>query len=262
MAASWLILCRHSNCNCPALNISITWRQMIQFWKAAFLYAFILIMIDRQAVTISVQLQPVTENLPTSHQSFSNSYKTIAISTANSCRSILDKLQNLSPTDLGISWLHWSQRSLVNCNEISRKEVARPKVSSCGLGRWRLIWVVAGQFVGFVILQSNELTQFELRHDKTNKMSLRPAKTQTRLGGYFAVRMKKPWVLSYPLSTQQRLWSDWADAQADLSLRWVHSHFVGFVVMRLICMNRRVHKTSKDWRHGLLPELRFNQRFS
>ena len=27
----------------------------------------------------------------------------------------------------------------------------------------------------------------------------------------FAVRMKKPWVLSYPLSAQRRLWSDWAD---------------------------------------------------
>ena len=49
----------------------------------------------------------------------------------------------------------------------------------------------------------------------------------------FAVRMKKAWVLSYPLSAQRRLWSDWADAQADLSLRWVHSHFVGFVMSRL-----------------------------
>ena len=48
-----------------------------------------------------------------------------------------------------------------------------------------------------------------------------------------AVRMKKAWVLSYPLSAQRRLWSDWADAQADLSLRWVHTHFVGFVTRRL-----------------------------
>ena len=48
----------------------------------------------------------------------------------------------------------------------------------------------------------------------------------------FAVRMKKHWVLSYPLSSQRRLWSDWADAQADLSLCWAHSHFVGFVVRR------------------------------
>ena len=50
----------------------------------------------------------------------------------------------------------------------------------------------------------------------------------------FAVRMKKPWALSYPLSAQQRLWSDWTDAQADLSLHWAHSHFVGFVMSRLI----------------------------
>ena len=49
----------------------------------------------------------------------------------------------------------------------------------------------------------------------------------------FAVRMKKAWVLSYPLSAQRRLWSDWADAQADLSLRWAHSHFIGFVMSRL-----------------------------
>ena len=39
--------------------------------------------------------------------------------------------------------------------------------------------------------------------------------------------MKKPLVLSYSLSAQRRLWSDWADVQADLSLRWVYTHFVG-----------------------------------
>ena len=33
---------------------------------------------------------------------------------------------------------------------------------------------------------------------------------------------------------QRRLWSDWVDAQADLSLRWAHSHFVDFVISRLI----------------------------
>ena len=39
----------------------------------------------------------------------------------------------------------------------------------------------------------------------------------------FAIRMKKPGVLSYPLSAQRRLWSDRADTQADLSLRWAHA---------------------------------------
>ena len=49
----------------------------------------------------------------------------------------------------------------------------------------------------------------------------------------FSVRMKKVKVLSYPLSAQRRLWSDWVDAQADLSLRWAHTHFVGFVMSQL-----------------------------
>ena len=56
----------------------------------------------------------------------------------------------------------------------------------------------------------------------------------------FAVRMKKAWVLSYPLSAQQRLWSDWADAQADLSLHWAHMplcwfcHEAAFIIRGLL----------------------------
>ena len=62
----------------------------------------------------------------------------------------------------------------------------------------------------------------------------------------FTVGMKKAWVLSYPLSAQGRLWSDWADAQADLSLRWAHSHFVGFVMSfsHVFCPDRSVWKLS------------------
>ena len=48
----------------------------------------------------------------------------------------------------------------------------------------------------------------EPQHDKINKVTVRPC-------------------------GQQRLWSDWADAQANLSLRWAHSHIVGFVMSRL-----------------------------
>ena len=77
----------------------------------------------------------------------------------------------------------------------------------------------------------------EPRHDKTSKVSVRPAKTQISLGirmpsliRVFAVRMKKSWVISYTLSAQRRLWSDWAIAQTDLSLRWTHTYFVCFVM--------------------------------
>ena len=61
----------------------------------------------------------------------------------------------------------------------------------------------------------------------------------------FAVRMKKAWILSYQLSAQRSLWSDWADAQADLSLRWAHTHFVGFVMSWLSC-------TTNSWTRSLV----------
>ena len=44
----------------------------------------------------------------------------------------------------------------------------------------------------------------------------------------FAVRMKNHWALNYQLSTQWRLWSDWMDTQADLSLWWAQMSFSWF----------------------------------
>ena len=73
----------------------------------------------------------------------------------------------------------------------------------------------------------------------------------------FAVRMKEAWVLSYPLSAQWRLWSDWADAQADLSLRWVHSHFVGLAYHGSFMFQIASAKSQvffffyKHWHHSL-----------
>ena len=68
----------------------------------------------------------------------------------------------------------------------------------------------------------------KLQHDKINIMSVCPAKTQISLG------IHPDWS-EFSLSTWRKLgslatqwahsedWSDWADAQADLSLRWAHS---------------------------------------
>ena len=87
----------------------------------------------------------------------------------------------------------------------------------------------------------------EPRHDKTNKMTVRPAKTQISLGIH-PNWSELAWASaqsdqslrypheesvgpSYPLSAQRRLWSIWTD--------WVFAertdHFVGFVMRRLIC---------------------------
>ena len=56
----------------------------------------------------------------------------------------------------------------------------------------------------------------------------------------FAVRMKKAWVLSYLLSAQWRLWSDWVDAQVDLSLRWAHMPFLWFCHEAAHLANKRL----------------------
>ena len=95
-----------------------------------------------------------------------------------------------------------------------------------------LIVVLPGDLIVFVYILSRLMT-------KPTKWHVRPVKTQISLGirpvwSVFAVRMKTAWVLNYPLSAQQRIWSDWADAQAGLSLRWAHSHFIGFVMRQLI----------------------------
>ena len=67
-----------------------------------------------------------------------------------------------------------------------------------------------------------------LRRNQQNGMC-----AQRRLGSaclirVFAFRMKKVWVISYPSSAQRTLWSDCADAQADLSPRWAHMPFCLF----------------------------------
>ena len=101
----------------------------------------------------------------------------------------------------------------------------------------------------FLVLLTDSTQSCEPRHDKTNKMAVRPAKIQISLG------MKKAWVLTYPLSAQRRLWSDWVDAQADLSLRWAHIHFVGFVMSRLMSLGHLCpgsHKNIKGPKTWLL----------
>ena len=77
--------------------------------------------------------------------------------------------------------------------------------------------------------------QRKKERNKQTKWHVRPGKTQISLGirpvwsKVFAVRMKKAWVLTYPLSAHRRLWSDWADAGRN---------FVGLVMRRLIYFRR------------------------
>ena len=86
--------------------------------------------------------------------------------------------------------------------------------------------------------------QNEPRHDKTNKMTARPAKTRISLG----IRpvsseslLCAQWVAKDPSflhAGSEDPDQDWVDAQADLSLRWAHTHFVGFVMSWLRCFSQ------------------------
>ena len=67
----------------------------------------------------------------------------------------------------------------------------------------------------------------------------------------FAVSMKKACALSYQMNAQRRLWSAWASAQADLSLRWVHA-------ILLVCRQLAQIKSlqlCRDLRTGVLGDL-------
>ena len=80
---------------------------------------------------------------------------------------------------------------------------------------------------------------FEPRHDKTNKMSVGLAKTQISLGicpVWSESSLCAQWVNKDPsfLHADSEDWSDWADAKAYPKLRWAQTHFVGFVMSRLI----------------------------
>ena len=59
--------------------------------------------------------------------------------------------------------------------------------------------------------------KYEPLHDKTNKKACAPSEDSDQ-PGHLGL-------------------ADWMDAQADLSLRWAHIHFVGFVMRWRKCQN-------------------------
>ena len=71
-------------------------------------------------------------------------------------------------------------------------------------------------------------------HDKINKMTYAPSEDSDQPGHLpsltrvFAVRFMGSWGPNVSSCGQRRLWSDWADAKADLSLRREHMSFCSF----------------------------------
>ena len=96
--------------------------------------------------------------------------------------------------------------------------------------RWILTFIILILFISHIWAATWQNQENESAPSENSDQSGHPPS----LIRVFAVRKKKAWVLSYPLSAPRRLWSDWAGAQTDLSLRWAHSHFVGFDMSRVI----------------------------
>ena len=107
------------------------------------------------------------------------------------------------------------------------------------------------------------IVSFEPPHDKTNKMACAPSKDSDQPGHLpslirvFTVHLKKVWVLSYPLSAQQRLWSDWADAQADVSSLGAQSfcwfcHEAAHYVYPCKLVESRVYLGSSNWEKAIV----------
>ena len=74
---------------------------------------------------------------------------------------------------------------------------------------------------------------FEPVHDKTNKVTVRPAKTWISLGirPVWSESSLSAWIKLGSLATQwahSEDWSDWMDAQANLSLRWADRSYYWF----------------------------------
>ena len=93
--------------------------------------------------------------------------------------------------------------------------------------------------------------QMSLLVTKPTKWHMRPAKTDQpgcppSLIRVFTVRSVGSWGPKVSSCRQLKLWSDWADSQADLSLRWAQSHFVGFVMRQLKCILNDIDSAVKQ----------------
>ena len=100
---------------------------------------------------------------------------------------------------------------------------------------------------------------FEPQHDKPTKWHVRPANTQISPGirpVWSESSLCAEWVDKDPRFLpvdSRRLWSDWADAQADLSLRWTHKF-----IFCWFCRAAAHFILQTVWKHWVNPD-RWNE---
>ena len=120
-------------------------------------------------------------------------------------------------SSLFISFFDFSVIPTVLTRCLCGQMVSTPDFESLGLGLEMIVLQPKWHKAFTMTLPWSWCYWNELPHDKTKKMTV-PSEDSDQPGHppsllrVFAVRMKKAWVLSYPLSAQWRFWSDSGDA--------------------------------------------------
>ena len=98
------------------------------------------------------------------------------------------------------------------------REIVHIQAGQCGNQIGAKVW-----FLYFVTLGYNWALYMYMSRDMT----------KLQVWSVFAVRSVGSWGPKVSSCGQRRLWSDWTDANADLSLRCAHTHFVDFVMAHI-----------------------------
>ena len=114
-------------------------------------------------------------------------------------------------------------------------DIASQKVISCGT-------FMDMSFIITIFCKCAQcLISYEPQREKTYLVTCEPNEDSNQpahprcLIRVFVVRMKKLCILAYPKCGQWRFWSDCANAQADLNLRWPHMSEGTFMRLRFVC---------------------------
>ena len=135
-------------------------------------------------------------------------------------------------TDLSLRWVHW------------------PHCWFCRAAAHYYYYILKSS-LNFALCIINWATTWQnQQNDICAQRRLRSAWAICPIWSVFAVRMKKLWVLSYPLSAQRRLWSDRVDCWLVLSCR---GSTVFGLFKNLAFASRLSHSMTKPTKRHLHP---------
>ena len=129
-----------------------------------------------------------------------------------------------------LSWPGPQTDSMTVCYNVSPSVSDREHLSLAACQILHVTRIPSQQWLWQICKTDQQRKRTEPPHDKTNKLTVHRAKTQISLGirpVWSETSLCAQWVAKDPsfLYADSKDWSDWADAQADPSLRWAHMPF-------------------------------------